>query len=174
MTPRLRKFALLLHISSSVGWLGAVASFLVFAIVGLTYGDPQLVRASYISMEVITSFIIVPLSLASLITGVLQALGTKWGLFRHYWVLVKLLITFLATVVLFIHTQPIQYLADMAVEAPLLNGELRSLQIQMVVDAGAALVVLFITTILSVYKPQGLTVYGWRKQQEQRALSLEG
>ncbi|GAA1017517.1 hypothetical protein Aple_032050 [Acrocarpospora pleiomorpha] len=30
------------------------------------------------------------------------------------------------------------------------------------------LVVLLITTILSTYKPKGLTRYGWRRQQDQR------
>jgi hypothetical protein len=36
MTPRLRKFALTAHVTSSVGWLGAVAAFLALAVAGLT------------------------------------------------------------------------------------------------------------------------------------------
>jgi hypothetical protein len=38
-----------------------------------------------------------------------------------------------------------------------------------VLHAGAALVLLLVATTLSVYKPRGLTRYGWRKQREQRA-----
>ncbi|MGH9967668.1 MAG: hypothetical protein ACREBG_07510, partial [Pyrinomonadaceae bacterium] len=100
MTPRLRKFALTTHVVSSVGWLGAVASFLALTLVGLTSKDNQMVRAAYLAMELTAWFVIVPLAIASLLTGLVQALGTTWGLFRHYWVLVKLLLTIFATIVL--------------------------------------------------------------------------
>lgn len=106
MTPRLRKFALTAHVTSSVGWLGAVAGFLALADAGLTTQDAQMVRAAYVAMELTGWFVIVPLSLASLLTELVQSLGTKWGLFRHYWILVKLLITILATIVLLLHMQP--------------------------------------------------------------------
>lgn len=91
MTPGARKFALTAPVTASVGWLGAVAGFLALAIAGLTSQDPQRVRAAYLAMDMIGWFVIVPLSLASLVTGVIQSLGTTWGLFRHYWVLFKLL-----------------------------------------------------------------------------------
>lgn len=39
--PRLRKFALTAHITSSVGWLGAVVCFLALSIVGLASDDVQ-------------------------------------------------------------------------------------------------------------------------------------
>jgi hypothetical protein len=106
MTLRLRKFALTVHVSSSVGWLGAVGSFLALAIAGLISQDAQFVRAGYLAMEFTTWFVIVPLSLASLLSGLVQGLGTPWGLFRHYWVLAKLLLTVLATIILLVHTQP--------------------------------------------------------------------
>ena len=35
MTPGLRKFALTTHVTSSVGWLGAVGAFLALAIAGV-------------------------------------------------------------------------------------------------------------------------------------------
>jgi hypothetical protein len=163
MTPRLRKFALTAHVTSSVGWLGAVAVFLVLSIAGLTSRNAQTVRAAYLATELITWFVIVPLSLASLITGIVQSLGTAWGLFRHYWVMVKLLLTILATIILLLHTQPISYLAGVAAEATLSNTDLRGLRIQLVADAGAALLVLLVATMLSVYKPRGRTPYGQRK-----------
>ena len=49
----------------------------------------------------------VPLALASLVTGIISSLGTTWGLFRYYWVLVKLGLTSLATLALLVHTRPI-------------------------------------------------------------------
>jgi hypothetical protein len=170
MTPRLRKFALTAHITSSVGWLGVVTSFLALAVAGLTSQDPQIVQAAYLAMELIARFIIVPLCLASLLTGLVLSLGTKWGLFRHYWILMKLLITILATIGLLVHMQSISYLAGVAAETTLSITDLR-MQIQLVVAASAALLVLLVATILAVYKPRGLTRYGWRKQHDQRKVS---
>lgn len=42
------------------------------------------------------------------------------------------------------------------------------MRVQLVLDA-AAVVVLLTTTALSVHKPRGITRYGWRVQQGQRA-----
>src|SRR5882672_9318044 len=111
MTPRLRKFALTAHVTSSVGWLGAVAGVLALAVAGLTSQDVQKVRAAYLAMEMIGRFVLVPLALASLLTGLVQSLGTTWGLCRHYWVLFKLLINVGALVILLMYTQTLSYLA---------------------------------------------------------------
>ncbi len=174
MTPGLRKFALTAHVTSSVGWLGAVAVFLALAVAGLTSQDAQRVRAAYLAMELTTWFVIVPLSLASLLTGLVQSLGTTWGLFRHYWILMKFLITILATLILLVHTQPIGILADVARETGVSSVNVDRLQIQIVADAGAALLALLVATTLSVYKPRGLTSYGWRKQHEQHTVPPAG
>jgi hypothetical protein len=171
MTPRLRKFALTAHVTSSVGWLGAVAAFLALAIAGLTSRDAQMVRAAYLAMDLTVWFVIVPLNLASLLTGLVQSLGTTWGLFRHYWVLAKFLLTIFATIILLLHTRPISYIAAVAAETTLSGADLRRLRIQLVADAGAALLVLLVNTTLSVYKPRGMTRYGRRKQREQRTVS---
>jgi hypothetical protein len=166
MTPSLRKFALTTHVASSVGWLGSVAGFLALAIAGVTARDPQIVRSAYLSMHLITWFVIVPFSLAGFLTGLVQSLGTPWGLFRHYWVVTKLLLTTLATIILLVHTQPIDRVAAMAAVTTLSTADLWQLRLQLVGDASAALFVLFVTTTLSVYKPWGMTRYGLRQQQE--------
>src|SRR5687767_14207840 len=88
---------------SRSGWLGAVAAFLVLSIAGLTSRDAAIVRGSYLSMNLIGQFIIVPLSLAALISGLVQSLGTPCGLFRHYSVLVKFALTIGATFLLILH-----------------------------------------------------------------------
>ena len=171
MTPGLRKFALTAHVTFSVGWLGAVAGFLALAVAGLTSQDAQMVRAAYLAMELIAWFVIVPLSLASPLTGLLQALGTTWGLFRHYWVLIKFLITIPATILLLVHMRPIGHLARVVAETTLSSGELAGMRIQLVADAGAAIVALLVATTLSVFKPRGLTPYGRRKLSEERTVS---
>jgi hypothetical protein len=162
MTPGVRKLALTAHVTSSVGWLGAVGGFLALSITGLNSREAGVIRASYVAMDLIGWYAIVPLCFASLLTGLIQALGTKWGLFRHYWVVAKLLIALLATAVLLLHMQPISSVAGAATERALAHDDLRSVRIQLVADAGAALLVLLAATVLSIYKPQGLTRYGWR------------
>ncbi|HEX9961676.1 MAG TPA: hypothetical protein VGB00_12120 [Pyrinomonadaceae bacterium] len=160
MKPGLRKFALTAHVTFSVGWLGAVAGFLALAVAGLTSRDSQMVRGSYLAMELVGWYVIVPLCLASLITGLVQALGTQWGLFKHYWVLTKFLITVVSTAILFAFTKTLSLLGSMARDAALSIDDLRNPS--PVVHAGLALLVLLIATTLSVYKPWGRTRYGQR------------
>jgi hypothetical protein len=155
-------------VTVSVGWIGAVAAFMGLAIAGLTSQDAQTVRAAYLAMDLTTWFVIVPFCLASLLTGVVSSVGTEWGLFRHYWVVVKLLITIVATIALLAHTNPISYLAGVAAQTILSRNDFGPLRVQLVVVSGAALLALLVANILSVYKPRGVTPYGWRKQHEQR------
>ena len=157
MPPRIRKLALTIHVTTSVGWLGAVASFLALAITGLASTSEATARGAYIASEVITWTVIVPLSFASLASGVVQALGTPWGLVRHYWILVKLALTVAGTALLLLHTQPIGQLGAAAAAATDLGGDLRPLQVQLVADAAAALAVLLGATVLSILKPRGMT-----------------
>ena len=170
MKPGLRKFVLTAHITFAVGWIGAVAGFLALAIVGITSKDVQVVRSTYLAMQLIARFVIVPLSFAPLLTRPILSLGTPWGLFRHYWILAKLLLTILCTIIMQLHMQPINILAGAAAKTILSSAE-HSLQIQMVVAASAALLALLVATLLGVYKPQGMTSYGWQKQDEKRAVS---
>ena len=167
MTPRVRQLALTAHVASSVGWLGAVAGFLALAVAGLTSQDVQVVRAAYLAMNLTGWFVVVPLSLASLPTGLIMSLGTDWGLFRHYWVLAKLIISVLATALLLVHMQPVGHLARVVAETTMARGELAGLRLQLVADAGAAMLALLVATGLSIYKPRGMTHYGRRKQQAQ-------
>ncbi|MDF3142088.1 MULTISPECIES: hypothetical protein [unclassified Streptomyces] len=170
MPPALRRLALTAHIASSVGWLGSVAAFLALAIAGLTGGqDPQRAQGVYLAMELTGWYVIVPLAFTSLLTGLVQSLGTTWGLFRHYWVLMKLALTVAATFLLLLHMQVAGHVADAVAEPGGPGSGLDGLRIQLVADAAAAVLVLLVTTGLSVYKPRGVTRYGWRRQQEQRA-----
>ena len=168
LSPRMEKFALMAHVTTSVGWLGSVVAFLALAIVGLTSPDLERVRSAYLAMDMTAWIVILPLAFASLFTGLVQSLGTRWGLFRHYWVLMKLGITAVSTIVLVIHMRPIRFLAGVAAEAPLMHGDHVPIRVQMVVASGLAIVALLVATGLSIYKPRGMTPYGWRKQQEER------
>jgi hypothetical protein len=171
MTPRLRKLTLTAHVTFSVGSLGAVAGFLALAVAGLTSQDAQMVRAAYLAMDLTARFVILPLLFAALLTGLVQSLGTTWGLFRHYWVLVKLLITILVIVVLLLQMDGISYMAGVAAETTLSSADLLGLRRSIRTHAAGGLLVLLVPVVLAVYKPRGMTRYGWRKQHEQRSVS---
>jgi hypothetical protein len=166
MPSRLRKLALTLHVTSSVGLLGAIGAFLALAVSGLTSQNVQMVRAAYPAMQLIARFVVVPLAFASLLTGLIQSLGTPWGLFRHYWVLVKLLLTVFATTILLLKIELIDEAARLA---NLPHADLREAGIQLAVHAAGGLLVLIVPVVLSIYKPPGMTRYGWRKQIEQHS-----
>jgi hypothetical protein len=167
MTPRLRKFALTLHVLLSVGWIGAVAAYIALDVAAVTSTDAETLRAAYLAMELTSRRAIVPLAVASLLTGLVMSLGTKWGLFRHYWVLISFILTMLATLVLLSEIQTVSYLADVAADPTTSTEDLRSLGGTLPHSIGG-IVVLLVILVLNTYKPQGMTPYGWRKQKEQR------
>jgi hypothetical protein len=169
MTPRVRKSALTAHVISSVGWLGAVAGFLGLAVVGLASEDPQMVRGAYLVMKPIGWFVLLPLALGSLLTGLVQSLGTTWGLFRHYWVVFKLLINVFATLVLLMYMQTLDNFASVAAETTLSSGGPTALRDPSpVLHSVLALLLLLVASTLAVFKPRGMTKYGQRKRDEHR------
>lgn len=168
MKPGLRKFALSVHLTFSIGWIGAVLMYLALGVAAVTTENVQTIRAAWTAMELTGWYVIVPLAIASLLTGLVMALGTKWGLFRHYWVVISFALTTFATVILLLHMPTVSAMADLAQEAE--GAELAALGGDLE-HPGLGLVVLLVVQVLNLYKPPGLTRYGWRKQQEQSARS---
>ena len=166
MTPALRRFTFTTHITSSVGWVGAVISFLALAVIGLTSDDELRVRGAYLVMAPAAWFVLVPLAHASLLSGIALSLGTTWGLFRHYWVVLKLLITVFATVILLIYMGTFRQMAGVAADPAVDVAVVRNAS--PIVHAVLALILLLAATVLGVYKPLGMTGYGRRRHDEQR------
>jgi hypothetical protein len=164
--PGLRKLTFTTHVTSSVGWLGAVLAFLALALTGLTSKDEATVRGAYLVMAPAAWFVLVPLAHASLLSGIVISLGTPWGLIRHYWVVLKLLITAFATVILLIYMGTFRQMAGVAADPIVDLGLVRNPS--PVLHAILALVLLVIATVLGVYKPFGMTPYGSRKQAAER------
>ena len=171
MTPFQRKLSLSAHIVVSVGWLGAVAAYLALAVFGLESRDPFLVRAAYRAMEVVGWWVIVPLSIITLGGGVLAAVGTNWGLLRHWWIVVKLAMTVASILVLARHMRLVSRMSDLASASVLTGADYRLLRVQLVVHPIGGLLVLVAATLLSVYKPIGVTAYGRRALVERPAAS---
>jgi uncharacterized membrane protein len=164
MPPRLRKAVLTAHVATSVGWLGALIAYLVLDITATASEDPATTRSAYLAMDLLVRYAIVPLAVTALLVAVVNALGTPWGLFRHYWVLAKLVLVLVATTVLLVEAPTVAQLADQAAS----TSDPRGLPGTLPHSVGG-LAVLLSVLALSVYKPRGLTRYGWRRQQRQRA-----
>jgi hypothetical protein len=164
LPPRLRKLTLAVHLTVSVGWIGAVAAYMALDVVATISREARTLRAAYVGMELIARSVIIPLAIGALVTGVVISVGTRWGLIRHYWVLISLVLTIIATVVLVVETQTISALAAIAADPTIPVDELRRLGGTLVHSVGGTAVLLAIL-LLNVYKPEGMTRYGWRKQQ---------
>lgn len=164
MAPRLRKTMLAAHVTFSIGWVGALSAFLVLAVAGLMSQDAQIVRAAYLANGLITWYAIVPLAFASLLTGIVQAVGTPWGLLRNYWVVFKLVIVATATFALMGKTGGISYLAGIAADSALADEDLLGLRYSVAVHAIGGLAVLLWAAALGIFKPRGLTRHGRRVQ----------
>jgi len=177
MTPALRKLTITAHVTFSVGWLGAVAAFLVLSIAGLTSHDAEVVRGAYLSMDLISRFIVIPMCFAAVATGLFQALGTPWGLFRYYWILVKFGLAIFATIALLIHQFAVMAVAAKRVSGSaaetLFSQDFGPLKTELVRAPSLAILLLLVVTTLGVYKPWGLTRYGRSKQQERRKVQQQ-
>jgi hypothetical protein len=141
LRPRVRKLALITHVSVSVGWIGAVVAYLTLGLAAVTSDSTSTIRAAWIGMEITGWYAIVPLAVASMLTGLVMALGTRWGLFRHYWVIISFVLTVLSILVLALHMPDVSSLA-------------------------ATAQTLVAIQVLNIYKPPGLTRYGWRKRRQ--------
>jgi hypothetical protein len=165
MTPGIRRFALVVHLVCSVGWIGAVVTYLALGVTAVMSQDPQTVRAAWVGMDVTGWWAIVPLAVGATLTGVVMSLGTQWGLFRYYWVLISLVLTTVCTVVLIVHMPTVSAMASVALRAD--EVELRSFGGDLF-HPGVGLLVLLTIAVLNVYKPAGVTRFGWRKRRERQ------
>ena len=171
MNPGVRRFVYTLHLSTSIGWLGAVLAFLAVATIGLTSSDEAVVRGAYLVMAPAAWLVLVPLSHASLVSGVVLSLGTAWGLFRYHWVVLKLLITVCSTIILMIYMTTFREMAGLAADPVADLADVRNPS--PVVHAILALILLVGATLLGIYKPFGMTFYGRAKQGTPRSGPLE-
>jgi hypothetical protein len=165
LAPAPRKLALAVHLTVSIGWIGAIAAYVALDLASARSSDLQTLRTAYLGMELISRNVIVPLAIASLVTGLVVSLGTKWGLFRHYWVVISLVMTAAAVIVLLVERGVISAYADVAADPSSSADDLRALASTLPHSIGG-MAVLLVVLVLNIYKPAGLTRYGWRRQQE--------
>ncbi len=165
LTAPLRTILLTSHVTTSVGWLGAVLAFLALSVAAVVGSELPTTRGAYVAMNLIGWAAIIPLAVASFLSGVALALGTEWGLLRHRWVVIKLVATTLMLIGLILHqTTAVSLAAELAnrleVTAQAVAPQLSQLGGRLIIDAGFAVVFLGGLTALSLVKPWGRVSVG--------------
>ncbi|TDD88029.1 DUF2269 domain-containing protein [Actinomadura rubrisoli] len=148
--PSTRKAITVVHIAASVALLGEVWGLVVLNLCATLTDDGALAHAAYRLMGVLVFAGGIPLSLISLGSGIALALGSRWGLLRHYWVFAKLLLligVILCGMLLF---QP-----EAMTEATRDGSRPSGRQWAQVAVVSGQLTMLLTATALSVFKPRG-------------------
>ncbi|MET7419143.1 hypothetical protein [Dactylosporangium sp. NPDC005555] len=150
-TPRWRKAVLTLHVVTAVGWLGTDLVLLTFGIAGLSGGAGK--DVVYPAMRIVGTALFVPLTYLVWVVGVVNAVGTPWGLLKWWWVAVKLgIVTVMLFLVTFLLYPGLQKAGEQGEALP------RRDQINLVVAPSVSSTLLVLSTVLSTYKPWGRRV----------------
>ena len=152
--PKLRKAILAVHVATSVALIGNTASVIVIAIRAGT-SDAADAQPLYQSGLELAFVLAIPLTFASLITGLALGLGTRWGLLRYYWVVTKLALLVAVILTGSLAVGPwLRHLADASGNG--LEHEALGAERWQVTLAGAANLVFVIAAVcLAVFKPWG-------------------
>lgn len=167
LSRRWRKGLLTVHVVVSVAWIGVDLVLIALAVSGLVSQNPELLRAGYLAMGLLGDTVLIPVAMASLVTGVMLSAGTPWGLVKYRWVLTKFVVTMvMATAVVFALRPNLNEAAARALQIPL--ARLPELGvgdpgIDALIAPSVAMALLLVATVLSVYKPWGRTRWGRRE-----------
>ncbi len=172
ISQRLRKIILTAHVAISVGWLGLVTGMFALAVTGATTSDRGTQFAMYTTMSLLDEIFLGMTSMFALVSGVIGAAGTKWGLMQRWWVAVKFVVTILLMMFGFgaIHSLILEAnTMVLAGDVPVRGPDADAVGTALASCAGVALCVLVFMTILSTFKPWGMTRRGRKVQTAPRS-----
>ncbi|MFJ9414985.1 DUF2269 domain-containing protein [Streptomyces sp. NPDC101227] len=152
-----RRALLVVHVAVSVGWLGLTLGLLALSITGYTTASPDLAAVAYRAMKIFGDWLILPVALISLVSGLMLSLGTRWGLARHRWVYIKFWLTLITVLLSAFSLRPgIDHLAAQAAAGN------PTPDIGLLVAPSVATATYVFITAISVLKPWGPTKRGGR------------
>lgn len=161
-----RRVWVFVHVAVSVGWMGAGAANLVLAASALRSPDGAIPAVvAYRAIHTLDTWLVIPAAFAALISGVVLSLGTVWGLVRHWWVLVKLVLT--VAVIVFATLGIGVWVEWSLIDTPALGPGPHA--VRLVVGAAANLVAFVTMIALSVWKPRGVTPWAADRARVDRA-----
>lgn len=139
-----RKALLALHVITAVGLLGADLAVLALVVrAALGPAAPWI----YPAAAFLGSWVLQPLAITSLLTGIVQGLVTRWGVLVYWWTAIKLALNTAGVVLALTVLVPTLHRAADAGAHSDGGGLVR--------DCGAASSVLIATVLISMYKPLG-------------------
>jgi hypothetical protein len=157
LTPMARKALLVLHVIAGIGWIGVDIALLVLLFTARTSDDAALVISGFNAIGLIVPIAVPPLSLGILVTGLILGLGTRWGLVRYWWVLIKLLLSLVMTVLVFVSLVPavrgIAVLSTTTLSADAIRASLGAIPTMLLFPPTVSLFMLSVATFLSIFKP---------------------
>jgi hypothetical protein len=176
LSPPARKPVMVLHVIAGISWMGVDIALLSLLITARTTNDPAMVVSGFNAIGIIVPVAVPPLSLLILFTGVLQGLGTPWGLVRYWWVVVKLILSLIMTVLVFVSLLPgvraMAVLSDTTISADALRASLGSLPTGLMFPPIVSFLMLGTAAILSIFKPWGRTPWSRETRSEPMKESL--
>ncbi len=145
-----RKLLLSLHVATTVSILGTDLVLLTLGIASLGGANP---RTIYPAAHLASAWLVAPLAVLSLGTGLLLGLLTQWGVFRYWWVTIKLVITIVLTaIVLFVLVPRLGIVAAEVTASdpgPLSEGS----RLPLVIAPALASSLLLLNVVLAIFKP---------------------
>ncbi|HYH12582.1 MAG TPA: hypothetical protein VD789_09540 [Thermomicrobiales bacterium] len=156
LSSHLRKTTMVLHIVCGVGWMGADIVLFILLYTGLTTDDGAVAAACYRAVTVFVPVAVPVLALGMLATGLLLGWGTKWGILRYWWVVVKLILAVIMVVLVFVSLVPgVDELdaADARMSADAVRDSLGSVTDQMLYPPIVSFLMLGTAAVLSIFKP---------------------
>lgn len=136
------------HIIVTVALIGAAFVLVGLGVSGLRGADP---RTIFPAAHMVDAWVVAPLAILALTTGITQAFLTGRGLTNYWWVVIKLATTALATVAVVFVLEP--RLAGSAEAALAGQSYAPGEFLPLVVASSVAVVLLVTNVILGMYKP---------------------
>lgn len=155
-----RKWVIVLHAVSGIGWMGVDIALFLLLFNARTTTNAMEVISGYKAVSLIVPIAVPPLCLGILATGLLLGWGTPWGLLRYWWVFIKLLLSLLMTVLVFVLLLPgIHALPDAtnSLTADAVRERLGPAGIQLMFPPIVSFALLATATVLSIFKPRPVT-----------------
>jgi hypothetical protein len=155
LTRPWRRAALVTHIVAGGAWIGIDVIVAVLVVMGRFGGTAEVRGLAY---QALATFIIWPMLTAGLIclaSGLMLGLGTRWGLLRYWWVVVKLVLNVvLCTLILLVLRPGMDEVAAYG-RSLVAGGGDPSVVSTLFYPPAVSLTSLAIATVLAVYKPWG-------------------
>ena len=156
-----RRSILVAHVAVSVGWLGLTVGLLALGLTAFLTHDAATAEAATRAMKVFSDWLVVPVALLSLVSGLALALGTSWGLARHRWVWAKFWLTLITAGLSVFALRP-------AIDEAAARG---AADIDLVIAPSVATATYLFVTAISVLKPWGPTRRGRRLRPARESVS---